>query len=134
MKKIMDEQQKEKLKRIYKVYDVVDWIIALVIIGAPVLFIIFNALNQGISLSDIGDEFAIGAFEAFVYHLSNIPTIAIIPLFIVYTAYTVFCFILYIKVWPIKEIRNTFTYWFDWILTIFLTTYEIFIIYAILFA
>jgi len=118
----LDEQSKENLIKIYKAYNVIDWIIAIIIIGTPFVLITFEGLGlPGFS------------FESLMFNISNLPAAVIIPLFIIYSLYTVFCIVLYIKVWPIKEIPKGFTYWFDWILTIVLTVYELFIFYLILF-
>jgi len=116
------EQRKEKLIRIYKIYTVVDWIIAIVVIGIPV----FIASLEGLGFDGI-------SIESFMYYLSNAPIIIILPVAIISIAYTVWCAILYVKVWPIKEIPKGFGYWLDWILTIILTAYELFIFYVILF-
>ena len=126
----MDEQRKEKLTRIYNIYNTVDWILVILIIGTPFALIAFDMFNQGLEISpDMSD----GAFAAFMNGIANLPAAVIVPVFIVYTLYTVFCFVLYVKVWPIKEIRYTSTYWWDWVLTIAVTIYELFIFYAILF-
>ena len=57
----------------------------------------------------------------------NLPPAVLAVLLIVgffYTAWTVW---LYIKVWHIEEIRKTGTYVFDWVLTIGLTVFEVYI-------
>jgi len=133
MKEAMTEQQKEKLIKIYKVYDVVDWIIAITILATPLLFVIIPLLPDILQGGGIDEAVALASLEAFMNAIANVPPLIIVPIFIVYTMYTIFCFILYVKVWPIKEIRNRFTYWFDWVLTIGLTVYELFIFYLILF-
>jgi len=100
-KKGMDEQKKERLTKIYNGYQVVDWIIAILVTAALI--------------------FAI-----------NFPPAILAIIFIVgfiYTAWTVW---LYIKVWPIKEIRNKGVYVFDWALTIGLTVFEAYVFYIIL--
>ena len=117
----MTEHQKQKLIRTYKIYNVVDWIIAIAVIGLPI----------GIAMLE-GLGFAGFSVESFMYHLSSAPAVIIVPVAILSTAYTVWCMILYIKVWPIKEIPKGGTYWFDWFLTIVLTAYEMFIFYVIL--
>jgi len=101
LNKGMDEQKKEKLIKIYKGYQVVDWIIAI---------LITVALFFGISFP------------------SAILAVVLIVGFI-YTSWTVW---LYIKVWPIKEIRDTGVYVFDWALTIGLTVFEAYILYIAL--
>ncbi|MCL2843009.1 MAG: hypothetical protein FWE28_06005 [Oscillospiraceae bacterium] len=133
MKKAMTEQQKETLIKIYRVYDVVDWIIAITIIATPLLFVIVPLLPDVLQGGGIDEVAAFASLEAFMNSIAHIPPVIIVPIFIVYTMYTIFCFTLYVKVWPIKEIRNRFTYWFDWVLTIGLTVYELFIFYIILF-
>jgi len=129
----MTEQKRDKLKKIYKVYNAVDWVIAILIFGTPIALIFFESFRQEEGLSGITAELAGNVIETFMYNLSNLSAAIIIPVFIVYTLYTVFCIVLYIKVWPIMEIRNTATYWWDWILTIALTAYELFIFYVMLF-
>jgi len=133
MKEAMTEQKKETLIKIYRVYDVVDWIIALAIIATPLLFVLIPLLPEIIQGGGIDEAAAFASLETFMDAISNVSPVVIVPIFIVYTMYTIFCFILYVKVWPIKEIRNRFTYWFDWALTIGLTVYELFIFYLILF-
>jgi len=118
----MTEQKKERLIKIYRAYNVVDWIIAIIIIGTPIALIAL----EGFGLSSI-------RFDSLMYYIGNLPAGVIVPIFIVYSAYTVFCVVLYIKVWPIEEIPKGGTYWFDWILTIGLTAYELFIFYVIFF-
>lgn len=128
----MDEQRKEKLTRIYKAYNTFDWILVILIIGTPFALLAFDAYNQGLGPAGIADV-TDGVFAQFMYSIGNLPAAIIVPIFILYTAYTVFCFVLYVKVWPIKEIRNTATYWWDWVLSILVAIYELFIFYAILF-
>jgi len=118
----MTEHQKQKLIRTYKRYNVVDWIIAIAVIGVP----IFIAALEGLGLTDF-------SLESFMYYLGNAPAVVIVPIAVISTAYTVWCMILYVKVWPIEEIPKGGTYWFDWFLTIVLTAYELFIFYVILF-
>jgi len=118
----MTEQRKQKLIRTYKIYSVVDWIIAIIIIGVPVAVAALEGLG-----------FANFSIETLMYYLGNAPAIIIVPIAILSTAYTVWCAILYVKVWPIKEIPKGFNYWFDWFLTLALTAYELFIFYIILF-
>jgi len=133
MNKVMTEQQGEKFTKIYKVYDLVDWIIAIIIIVTPIIFIIIDNWHELTQTWGIADVAALASFETFMYSIANIPAAIILPIFIIYSAYTIFCFILYVKVWSIKEIRYTFTYWFDWALTVGLTLYELLIFYLILF-
>jgi len=123
----MTEQTRDNLKKIYRIYNAVDWIIAILIFGTPVALILFESFRQGDGVSGITSEMAENVVETFMYSIGNLPMAIIIPLFIVYTLYTVFCIVLYVKVWPIKEIRNTATYWWDWVLTIALTAYDEFI-------
>ena len=118
----MTEHQKQKLIRTYKIYNVVDWIIAIAVIGVPIVIAMFEGLG-----------FAGFRLESFMYYLGNAPAVVIVPVAILSTAYTVWSMRLYIKVWPIKEIPKGGTYWFDWILTIGLAVYELFIFYVILF-
>jgi len=120
--KAMTEDRKQRLIRTYKIYSVVDWIIAIVVIGIPIAVAMLEGLGFG--------NFSI---EALMYYLGNAPVFLIVPVAIISTAYTVWCMILYIQVWPIKEIPKGFDYWFDWFLTIVLTVYELFIFYVILF-
>jgi len=133
MKKSMTEQQRERLVKIYKVYSIIDWIIAIAIIGTPLLIIIIPFMPDILQGGGIDEVVALASLEAIINSVGDIPAMIIVPIFIAYTAYTIFCFILYVKVWSIKEIRYSFTYWFDWILTIGLTAYELFIFYLILF-
>jgi len=133
MKKEMTEQQRGNLVKIYRVYDIVDWIIAITIIATPLLIVIIPLLPDIFQGGGIDEVTALASLEALMYSIGDVPAVIIVPIFIVYTLYTIFCFILYVKVWPIKEIRYTFTYWFDWALTIGLTAYEFFIFYLILF-
>ena len=118
----MDEQKKAKLIKTYKGYQVVDWIIAIVIIGAPILV----GMLEGVGLPG----FSVNGMMQFI---GNLPATVIVPIAVLSTAYTIWSMVLYVKVWPIKEIPKGFDYWFDWILTIVLTAYEFFIFYVILF-
>jgi len=118
----MTEHQKQKLIKTYKIYTVVDWMIAIAVIGVPILI----AMLGGLGLSGFG-------LESFMYHLGNAPLAVIVPVAVLSTAYTVWSMILYVRVWPIQEIPKGFDYWFDWFLTIALTAYELFIFYVILF-
>ena len=129
----MTAQKRERLISIYKVYNIVDWIIALAIIGTPLLFMVFQNLPEIMAGYGFSEAVAVESLETFMYAVAGLPAVALVPIFLVYSAYPVFCFVLYVKVWTIKEIRDTFTYWFDWVLTIFLTAYELFIFYLILF-
>jgi len=122
MRKGMTAHRKQKLIRTYKIYSVVDWIIAIAVIGVP----IFIAALEGLG-------FAGFSLEAFMFYIGNAPAVIIVPVAIISTAYTVWSAILYVKVWRIKEIPKGFTYWFDWFLTIALTAYELLIFYIILF-
>ena len=122
MENKMTEQQKEKLIRTYKIYNVVDWIIAIAVIGTPIGIAMLEGLGfEGFSL------------ESFMYYLGNAPVVVVVPVAIISTGYTIWSMWLYVKVWPIKEIPKGFDYWFDWFLTIVLTVYELFIFYVILF-
>lgn len=122
MENKMTEQQQERLIRTYKIYNVVDWIIAIVIIGIPVGIAMLEGLGfGGLSL------------ESFMYYLGNAPAIIVAPVAIISTGYTVWTMWLYVKVWSIKEIPKGFQYWFDWFLTIALTAYELLIFYVLLF-
>ena len=116
------EHRKQRLIRTYKIYSVVDWIIAIAVIGVPIAIAVLEGLGF--------DNFSI---ESLMYYIGNAPSLIIVPIAIISTAYTVWCMILYVKVWPIEEIPKGGTYWFDWILTIVLTAYELFIFYLILF-
>ena len=121
-KKAMNEQKKEKLIEIYKGYQVADWLTVIAITAAPIIVGMLEGLGlPGFSLDEM------------IYFISYLPTFIIIPIAIISTAYTVWNMILYVKVWPIKEIPKGGTYWFDWILTIGLTIYELFIFYVALF-
>jgi len=120
--KAMTEQQKQKLIRTYKIYNVVDWIIAIAIIGVPISI----AMLEGLGLAGF-------SIESFMYYLGNAPAVVIVPVAIISTVYTVWSMVLYVKVWPIKEIPKGGQYWLDWFLTIVLTAYELFIFYIILF-
>jgi len=100
-KKGMDEQKKARLIKVYSSYQVVDWIIVILIIAA----------------------FTFGI---------NFPPAILTVIFIVGFAYTAWTVWLYIKVWPIKEIRNTGVYVFDWALTIGLTVFEAYVFYIVL--
>lgn len=130
MKKEMNEQQKARLIKAYKLYNVVDWIIAIAIIVTPIVFSLFELHTQG-SHPEQGIP---NALENLMQQIGNIPAPIIIPIFIVYSPYTIGTIVLYIKIWPVKEIPKGFQYWFDWVLTAALTAYELFIFYLILFA
>ena len=132
-KKGMTEQQKERLIKIYNRYQVFDWILVIVIIATPILAILLPSLPELIQTRAIAEETALANWESFVYAVSNLSAVVMIPIFIIYSIYTIFCFVLYIKVWSIKEIPKRFWYWLDWFLTIVLTAYELFIFYVILF-
>ena len=122
MSKTMSVQQREKLIRTYKIYNVVDWIIAIAVIGVPIVIAVFEGLGfEGLSLG------------AFMYYLGNAPVFVVVSVAIISTGYTVWSMWLYVKIWPIKEIPKGFQYWFDWFLTIALTVYELLIFYIILF-
>ena len=98
----MDEKKREKFKEIYRHYNRIDWIIAIIVIAA------------------------------FIFGVPTLPTALVTTIFIagfIYTAWTVW---LYVKVWPIKEIRNTGTYVFDWFLTIGLTVLEAYLLFIVL--
>ncbi|MCL2828906.1 MAG: hypothetical protein FWD99_09265 [Oscillospiraceae bacterium] len=129
----MSEQKKATLIKLYKAYTVVDWIIAIIIIGTPIILIAAPFIPAALQGLEPDPGAVLESFDSLIYAISNIPIVVIVPLFIFYTVYTVFCFVLYIKVWPIKEIPKGFMYWFDWLLTIGLTAYELFIFYVILF-
>ena len=118
----MSGQRKERLIRTYQIYNVVDWIIAIAVIGIPVAIGVFEGLGL--------PGFSVALFMEYINSLS--PAI-IIPVAIISMAYTVWCMVLYVKIWPIKEIPKGFQYWFDWFLTIVLTAYELMLFYAILF-
>ena len=118
----MTEHQKQKLIKTYKIYSVVDWIIAIAIIGVPIGIAVLEGLG-----------FTQFSLELFMYHLSNAPASIIVPVAIISTGYTAWSMWLYVKIWPIKEIPKGFQYWFDWLLTITLTAYELLIFYVILF-
>jgi hypothetical protein len=122
VKKTRTDQQKEKLIRTYKIYNVVDWMIAIIIIVTPLAI----GTLEGLGLPGI-------SFGSFMSYITNLPAMVIIPVAIISTAYTVWTMILYVKIWPIKEIPKGFQYWFDWLLTFALTAYELFIFYALLF-
>ena len=98
----MDENKKLRLTRIYNMYQKIDWVIAIIVIAA------------------------------LVFGVPALPTVLVAIIFIagfIYTAWTVW---LYMKVWPIKEIRNTGVYVFDWALTIGLTLFEAYLLYIVL--
>ena len=123
MENKMTEQQKARLIRTYKIYCVVDWVIALVVIIVPIGIAMLEGLGfEGFSLA------------SFMHYIGNAPVAVILPVVIISFGYTVWSIWLYIKVWPIKEILKGFQYWFDWVLTIALAAYELFILYIILFA
>ena len=112
----MDEQRKERLIKTYKIYNVVDWVIAIAIIGAPLILGLLEGLGlPGMNMGEL------------MYFIGNLSPIIIVPIAILSTAYTIWSMILYVKVWPIEEIPKGGQYWFDWILTIGLTAYELFI-------
>ena len=98
----MDKNKKARLIRMYNKYQIIDWIIAFAVIAA------------------------------LIFGVPNVPTPLIAAIFIVgfiYTAWTVW---LYVKVWPIEEIRNKGVYWFDWALTIGLTLFETYVLFIVL--
>ena len=120
--KHITDQQKEKLIRIYKIYNVVDWIIAIAIIGTPIVIGVLEGLGiPGFSIA------------SFMTYINSLPAVIIVPVAILSTAYTVWTMNLYVKIWPVKEIPKGFQYWFDWFLTVALTGYELLIFYALLF-
>jgi len=119
----MTERKKEIFIFTYKVYNVIDWIISIAIIGVPVGI----AMYEGMVLGQFN-------LESFMFYLSKAPVDLIVPVAIISTGYTIFCMWLYVRVWPIKEIPKSFQYWFDWLLTIALTAYELFIFYVIFYA
>ncbi|MCL2285710.1 MAG: hypothetical protein FWC32_05020 [Firmicutes bacterium] len=115
------DQRKEKLISIYKAYNVIDWIIVIVIIGAPIAVGVLEGLGfPGVSI------------HAFMAYINSLPPMVIIPVALASTAYTVWTVILYVKVWPIKEVPKGFTYWLDWFLTFVLIVYEALIFYTLL--
>jgi len=119
----MAEQRKQRLIRTYSIYNVVDWIIAIAVIGVPLGI----AMLEGLGIGDI-------SMASFMYYLGNAPAAIIVPVAIASTVYTMWTMVLYVQVWPIKEIPKGFQYWFDWLLTLVLTVYELFLFYVILFA
>ena len=98
----MDENKKASLTILYNKYQVVDWIIAFAVIAA------------------------------LIFGVPNVPTALIAVIFIAGFIYTVWTIWLYVKVWPIIEIRNKGVYWFDWTLTIGLTLFEAYILFIVL--
>lgn len=115
------DKRKMKLIKTYKAYNVIDWIIAIAIIGAPIAVGVLEGLGfPGVSI------------EAFMAYINSLPPLVIIPVALLSTAYTVWTIVLYVKVWPIKEIPKGFTYWFDWFLTFALVAYEALIFYTLL--
>ncbi|MCL2399157.1 MAG: hypothetical protein FWC91_05345 [Defluviitaleaceae bacterium] len=118
----MSDEKKAKLIKIYKTYNTFEWIIVIAIIATP---FILSALS-GLGMPEID-------LESIIHFINGIPLVIIVPFLIIYMLYTVFCVVLYVKVWPVKEIPKGFTYWFDWILTILITAYELFVFYVILF-
>ena len=111
-----------KLINTYRIYNIVDWIIAILIIGTPIAIGVFEGLGlPGFSVA------------SFMYFITGLPPVVIVPVAIVSTAYTVWSMVLYVRIWPVKEIPKGFQYWFDWFLSIVLTAYELLIFYALLF-
>jgi hypothetical protein len=100
--KSMDESQKVRLTKIYENYQAIDWVITFV-------FII-----------------------VFIFGVPNIPTLLITATFVACLAYTIWAVWLYIKVWAVKEIRNTGAYWFDWALAIGFIVFTVYLLYTIL--
>ena len=83
----MDEQKKVKLIKTYKAYQVIDWIIAIIIIGAPILVGMLEGMGlPGFSVSEM------------MQFIGNLPAVIIVPIAILSTAYTVWSMILYVKV------------------------------------
>ena len=118
----MTEYKKEKLIKTYKIYNVIDWIIAIAIIGTPIAVGVLEGLGvPGINIT------------SFMAYINSLSVLVILPVAVISTAYTVWTMILYIQVWPVKEIPKGFQYWFDWFLTFALTAYELLIFYALLF-
>ena len=99
----MDENKKLRLTKIYNMYNKIEWAIGITI----TIVLIFGV--QAI-----------------------IPAPVLTMLFIIGFIYTAWSVWLYIKVWPIKEIRNKGVYWFDWALTIGLTTFEVYVLFMFL--
>ena len=137
MKKVMGEQKKEKLIKIYKIYNIFDWILVLTIAAMPAVFVSiltsFELRNLGLGWSDLDSGVLFSAIETFAYYLGNLPAISVAIFFILSTFYTVFNIVLFVMVWPIKEIRKGFVYWLDWFLAVLLVAYELLIFYAIFF-
>lgn len=118
----MEVQRKEKIIKIYKAYNVVDWIIAITIIGIPFVIGALEGLGMpGASVNEL------------MYFVSSLPTTVLTLFVIISMLYTFLCAVLYVKVWSIKEISKGFQYWLDWFLTFALTAYELFIFYVLIF-
>ena len=100
--KLMDENKKASLMSLYDKYQEVDWIVT------------------------------VGFIAVFIFGVPNVPSHLIAAILIAGFVYTLWCVWLYVKVWPIKEIRNKGAYWLDWILAIVITAFEVYLLYAIL--
>jgi len=142
MKKEMSQARKENLIWQYKLYSKIDWVIAITIIGLtfiPVIIPLGRYIRDGMmygaglidtqAVMDLTTQEGGGFSEVF----NNIPLFVMIPLFIVFSAYNIWSFWLYVKVWPIKEVPKGFQYWLDWVLSLGLTAYELFLFYLIIF-
>ena len=100
--KVMDEDEKARLTKMYDNYSVFDWFVSF----AFVALIIFG--------------------------VQNISAPLLAAIIIAGFVYTAGCVWLYIKVWSIKEIRNKGVYWFDWVLAIAFTAFEVYVLYTVM--
>ena len=139
----MTEERKASLIRQYAIYNKIDWIIFIAIMAlflGPVLLPTLWHTLQAVSYSLTGlgaypgelylPEGA-GGMESAMALIYRIPMVILAPMFIVFSAYNIWSFWLYVKVWPIKEVPKGGQYWLDWLMSIGLTAYELFMIYAI---
>ena len=117
--KIMTEAKERRLTKIYNVYNNFEWLMVVMIIVTIVLLNYFS-YNFGFGLEELMAAF------------SDLPSWVLIPMFVIYTAYTLFSIVLYIKVWPIKSISRRFVYWFDWVLTFVIIGFELMMFVTIL--
>ena len=114
-KKVMSDSKRESIIKQYKIYSRIDWVIFIVIIA---LFALPSLVPGS---------------RGFMELLYSIPLPILVPLFIVFSAYNIWSFWLYVKVWNIDEIPKGGTYWVDWVMSIALTGYELFLLYSLVF-
>ena len=100
--KILDEADKARLSKMYDNYSTFDWFASF------------------------------GFVTLIIFGVHNVSAPLLAAILIASLVYTAGCVWLYIKVWPIKEIRNKGVYWFDWALATAFTAFVVYILHTVL--